>query len=134
MPRRVLCLVPLLLFAALTGCGDEKQPARGTVTWNGQPVASGIITFVSTEGTLIREGAVIQDGAFLVRVPPGKYKIELNAQRVVGKRKQKGMDGKDEEVPLTEELFPERYNTKSELTQEIQPGSPPIALDLKSGS
>jgi hypothetical protein len=51
---------------------------------------------------------------------------------VVGKRKQKGFDGKDEEVELTEELFPELYNTKSILIEEIQPGKFKLNLDLKS--
>lgn len=132
MRRIAACALSLFLVAALAGCGDDKGSVIGTVTFDGQPVANGAITFVKSEGGLVREGAVIKDGSFQARVPPGTYKIEVNAQKVVGKRKQRGFSGEVEEVELTEELFPERYNTKSELREEIRPGPNTIKLDLKS--
>jgi hypothetical protein len=64
-------------------------------------------------------------------LPTGKYKLELNGQKVVGKRKQKAFDGSDEEVDLTEELFPPRYNSQSELIEDIKAGANTIKLDLK---
>jgi hypothetical protein len=128
--------VRVLLVSALTtiwGCGDGKSSVSGTVTMDEEPVASGAITFTRTEGELVREGAVIQDGNFRASVPPGTYKLELSGQKVVSVRKQKGFDGKDEEVPITEELFPEQYNTKSILIEEIPAGTSKLNLDLKSG-
>jgi hypothetical protein len=126
-------LCAALSVVLVVGCGDGKSSVNGTVTMDGQPVASGAITFIKTEGEMAREGAIIQDGSFRANVPPGTYKLELQGQKVVGKRKQKGFDGKDEEVELTEELFPERYNTKSELREVIRPGQGTLKLDLKSG-
>src|SRR5262245_3297796 len=126
------CALSLFLFASLAGCGDGKGSVNGTVTLDGQPVATGTVTFVKSEGGLVREGAVIKGGSFQARVPPGRYKIEVNAQRVVGKRKQKGFSGEAEEVELTEELFPERYNTKTELSEEIKSGRNTVTLDLRS--
>ena len=114
------------------GCGDGKSVVNGTVAMDGEPVKSGAITFIRTEGELVREGAVIQDGNFRANLQPGTYKLELQGQKVVGKRKQKGFDGKDEEVELSEELFPERYNTKSELREVIKPGQSTLKLQLKS--
>jgi hypothetical protein len=127
----------LILFvvfqASLSGCGNGKALVTGTVTFDGQPVASGMVTFVNDEvGKLVREGAVINQGTFETHLPPGRYKLELNAQKVIGKRKQKGFDGKDEEVELTDELFPARYNAQTELSEEIKPGSNTIKLDIKS--
>jgi len=123
----------LIFLAALAGCGDGKSTVSGTVTLDGQPVPSGSIAFVKQEGgSLVREGAVISGGKFEAAVPPGTYKLELNGQKVVGKRKQKGMDGAEEEVELTDELFPPRYNTQTELTEEIKPGSNTLKLDLQS--
>ncbi|WP_020474322.1 peptidase associated/transthyretin-like domain-containing protein [Zavarzinella formosa] len=122
----------LLMFILLAGCGDDKGTVEGTVTFDDQPVKSGIITFVKSDGALAREGAVIKDGKFKANVPPGRYKVELSAQRVAGTKKQKGFDGKLEEIEITEELFPERFNTKSELSKEIKPGSNEFNLDLKS--
>ena len=89
-----------------------------------------MVTFVKAEGELVREGAVIQNGAFQAAVPPGKYKIELNAQKVIDKRKQKGFDGKEEEVEVTGELFPPQYNSETELIEEIKPGSNTLKFDL----
>ena len=124
--------IVLLLCAALPGCSDGKTPASGTVTFDGQPVANGSVTFIGTDAAAAREGAVIKDGKFTTNLPPGKYKLELNAQKVIGKRKQKGFSGEIEELEITEELFPERFNTKSDLYEEIKPGQTEIKLDLKS--
>jgi len=133
--KRLQTSVRLVGLVALTclllGCGERKSTVNGTLTFDGQPVQSGMITFVRSEGELVREGAVIQSGAFRVTLEPGEYKIELSAQKVVGKRKQKGFDGKDEEVELSEELFPERFNTKTTLMKKVGPGTNTMTLDIK---
>jgi hypothetical protein len=122
-----------LFLAALAGCGgDGKGSVEGTVTLDDKPVSNGTVTFVRTEGGLVREGAVIRDGSFKASMPPGKYRVEVNGQKVVGKRKQKGFNGAEEEVDLTEEMFPEQYNTRSELSEEIKAGPNTVKLALKS--
>jgi len=127
--QKLGCCLASALALALVGCGDRKSSVSGTVTFEGQPVKDGSVTFVKSEGEVVREGAVIRDGTFQASLPPGEYKIELNAQKVVSKRKQKGFDGKDEEVDITEELFPERYNTKTTLTKKINRGANTVKLD-----
>jgi hypothetical protein len=127
----ILAIGLATLFAS-AGCGDGNGKVNGTVTFDDQPVASGTITFVKQDGELAREGAVIQGGSFQAVVPPGKYKLELNAQKVKGTRTQKGFDGKDEEVEITEELFPARFNTQTELSREIKAGVNKVQLDLMS--
>src|SRR4051812_43709632 len=98
MQRPGVYAISLVLVAALAGCGDEMGTVHGTITFDGQPVADGAITFVKAEGDLVREGAVIKGGKFQARMAPGKYKVEVHGRKVVGKRTQKGFDGKDEEV------------------------------------
>ena len=66
---RAWLLLPLI--SGLVGCSEGKSMVTGTVTMDGEPVASGAITFTKTEGELVREGAVIQDGNFRASVPPG---------------------------------------------------------------
>jgi len=127
--QRALASVWLIGLSMLMGCGNEKSSVSGTVTFDGEPVKNGSITFVKPEGELVREGAVIRDGAFQASLPPGEYKIELAAQKVTGKRTQKGFDGKDEEVEETKELFPERYNTKTTLTRKINRGANTVNLN-----
>lgn len=127
---RILAIVSLL---GLLGCSDGKSTVSGTVTFDGQPVASGSITFVKNDGQLIREGAIINNGAFRATLPPGNYQVELSARKVVGKQKQKGFDGKDEEIELTQELFPARYNTSTTLSAKIDPGPNTLKLDIQGG-
>jgi hypothetical protein len=132
IPRLTLARLILLGSAPLLGCGSPTL-VKGTVTMDGQPVASGAVTFVKTDGELMRAGAVISNGSFQMPIIPGEYRVELNGQKVVGKRKQKGFDGKDEVVELTEELFPEQYNVKSVLKQQVKPGANTVMLEAKSG-
>jgi hypothetical protein len=132
MKRVTAWVLSVSLIAGVGGCGGGVGAVNGTVLVDGEPVANGAVTLVKTEGGMVREGAVIKGGVFQARVPPGKYKIEVTAQKVVGKRKQKGFDGKEEEVDLTEEMIPERYNARTELSEEIKPGSNSVKLDLKS--
>ena len=132
MFRIAVYTLGLFVCAVLTGCGDGKSNVTGTVTFDGQPVKSGSITFVKSEGGQVREGAVIKDGSFETSVPPGKYKIEITAQKVTSTRTQKGFDGKDEVIELTAEMIPEWYNKKTELTEEIKSGATTLKFDLKS--
>ena len=129
--QKLAYCIAAALSLALIGCGDSKSSVSGTVTFDGEPVKNGSITFVKSEGELLREGAVIRDGTFQASLPPGEYRVELNAQKVVSTRKQKGFDGKDEVVEVTEELFPERYNTKTTLTTKIDRGANTVKLDAK---
>jgi hypothetical protein len=124
----------LVLFALVlpAGCGGGMATVTGSVSLDGQPVKSGSIAFVRTEGEALREGGVIRDGTFEVSLPPGAYKIELNAPKVAGTRKQKGFDGKEEVLEITEELFPAKFNSATQLTETFKPGSNPLTLDLHS--
>ncbi|MCE9563297.1 MAG: carboxypeptidase-like regulatory domain-containing protein [Planctomycetes bacterium] len=117
--------------AIITGCGggDSEGDVSGTVTFDGQPIPRGSIVFVKTDGS-VRGGGVIKDGGFQTKLQPGTYKVEVSASKSAGKRTQKGFDGKDEVIELTEEMVPEWYNKKTELTEEIKPGRNTLKLDL----
>lgn len=121
----------LFVCSLVVGCGDSASNLTGTVTFDGTPIAKGSVVFVK-EGGAVREGGVIQDGTFQVKLPPGKYNVEVNATKVVGTRKQKGFDGKEEVIEMVEEMIPERYNAKTELVEEVKSGANTIKLELKS--
>ena len=106
----------------LTGCGDGQARVSGTVKFDGQPVSTG--ASCSSRGTAARaRAASSRTASSRRRLPPGRYKIEVRATKVTGKRTQKGFDGKDEEIELTDEMIPDRYNTKTELVEELKSGS-----------
>ncbi|MSU80373.1 MAG: hypothetical protein EXS16_20070 [Gemmataceae bacterium] len=124
----------LAIFLALTasvGCGDSKFEVAGEVTFDSQSVKDGSIVFIATDGEAKREGARFLDGTFTIRIAPGNYRLEVNAQVSSGTRKQIGFDGKEEVIHLTEELFPDYYNVNSTLTKQIEPGRNRLDLHLK---
>ena len=124
----------LLLLPLLVGCGGNVGIVSGTVTLDGQPVPSATLTFVKQdEANPTREGAVITDGRFQAKIPPGKYKLELTGQKVIGTRVQKDFDGKDEVLPQMGPMFPQKYNEQSTLIEDIKAGPHPIKLELSSG-
>lgn len=65
--RRRLLILPALISMAMGGCAAESGPERfevsGTVTVDGRPLASGIISMVP-EGDGPATGAEIADGRF----------------------------------------------------------------------
>jgi hypothetical protein len=91
----VLCSGCLALGTLLmVGCSGQKElskpqpyPARGKVTWKGEPVRFAIITFEPTgEGGAEASGRTDEDGAFVLNTMsndepdgavPGQYRVVL---------------------------------------------------------
>jgi hypothetical protein len=125
-----LWLVPVCA-AVLAGCSEQgdtlpRQTVSGTVTFEGKPLAKGVIQFYPEPPT--RPGGVaasgtIEGGKFTVAQSegptPGDYKVAIFASS--GERAQ------SDEAPgkggaLMKELIPPRYNQQSELTAEVKDG------------
>ncbi len=115
----------------LAGCGGEPSTAEvsGTVTFDGQPLAEGQISFVPVAGGGKGGGGAITGGSYRVKTQPGKNKVQITASKMMPLPPgEVGMDGAKEEV---RQYIPEKYNAKSELTAEVPP-SGPVNFDLKS--
>lgn len=128
----VFCALVLASLFALAGCSPPPQ-ISGTVTLDGQPLPEGYIAFVPdgtgphASGT--GSGANIVNGSYLLRAPQGKYLVEITASKLLPLPPgQKGMDGATEEV---RQYLPDRYNSKTELKQEIT-ATAKIDFELKS--
>jgi hypothetical protein len=69
----------LLVTALVSGCGGSGATVSGTVTFEGEPVNHGHISFMPTDGKGPAEGAPIRDGRYelAIRIPgPKMVKIE----------------------------------------------------------
>ena len=127
----------ILLFCAVlvAGCSapTDKGTVQGSVTLDGQPLATGLVRFVPKEGGTATADAPIAEGKFTAVVPMGEMRVEITAPKVTGKRKMYETPDSPT-VDIVGELLPARYNVRSELTLKVEPGSheaPPFELSSK---
>lgn len=132
------------LVAALLstiGCtGSPPGPPRGSVsgkvTFDDQPLSEGVITFIPTGDTKgAPTGTTITNGAYDIdteRGPSvGTHRVEIVANRKTGKTLP-AVPPATADINEVEQFLPTRYNTKSELTANIQSGSNSADFELKS--
>jgi hypothetical protein len=116
-PRGPVVAGLVLGLAALAGCGGEEKLYRvsGTVTYDGKPVAKGLI-FFDPDGTKGTTG-----GQGFANILNGKYDTANEGQGVRGGAyvvRVNGFDGKEaNEAPFGQPLFPE-YTGSKELPME----------------
>ena len=125
--------VLLVIGLACVGCG-EKDPlaakrgsVSGTVTFDGQPVEEGRITFtpVGTEGQLA--GAEIKDGKYTIPLKEGpvagQHKVSIVASRKTGEQREAPMPAPPgTKIEVKEEYIPLKYNRQTTLTADIKAG------------
>ena len=143
--RASLCCASFALLAAL-GCGGsadglDRRAVTGTVTLDGAPLPSGMISFDPADGSpgAVSAGAVITDGSYSIPADsgptPGKYKVSVRSSPSTPELAPDQAPG-DEPPPkkgADKDLIPEKYNAKSTLTAEIpESGSQPINFELDS--
>ena len=74
----------LLAMTALVGCSSKSgSTLEGAVTYNGEPVASGTISFMPSGGAGTPFGAKIVDGRYAAdKASAGKFKALVTGDRV----------------------------------------------------
>ncbi|MGL4514737.1 MAG: hypothetical protein ACRCT8_16740 [Lacipirellulaceae bacterium] len=106
-----------LVVATLCGCGpaNGKSAISGTVTFDGEPISTGFVTF-TPEGAGSPDAGPIHDGKFSLKAVPGKHRVKVEASRPMG-----------DIIPsmgtrLHEEYIPARYNSETTLSGEVKSG------------
>lgn len=118
---RLKRILLVLVLAFCLGCGGENfQPITGSVSFEGKPLAKGVITlYPKGEGTTV--GGEIVDGSFALArengPTPGKYRVEIIAFRPTGKS-EFDID-EQKQVDIEEQFLPPRYNRNSTLELEV---------------
>ena len=117
----------------LAGCdrGIERIPVAGTVTYKGEPVATGQVLFFPAEGTETpMSGALLIDGSYEANanggVPAGTHTVKIRGFRYHPKVVESGQtpDTVDMNDFLPKEQFiPEKYNKQTELRITLESGS-----------
>ena len=131
MKRELFPVVFVVCLVAWSGClqSDGKFEIKGTVTYDGQAVDDGMVTFMPFPGAPgTSESASIKDGGFSVRLPEGQRTVEVYGYRL-GPAVVMPTGGASQ--PSREQYIPEAYNAKSELTLTVVKGMAPVTYDLK---
>jgi hypothetical protein len=124
-PLKSFHLMGCLLIAATcfgaVGCGSGMARVEGKVTFDGEPVNRGMITFEPADGQGTSAGGNVENGQYSVEeVQPGPKLVRISAVKVVGMRREYEADPNSPTTEVTVDLLPERYNTKSELTLDVK--------------
>lgn len=137
MVRHLIGLLLLgIAVAGLAGCGNNSGPAlgqvTGTVTMDGQPLPSAMVSFYPDTGGRSAHGMTDDSGKFLLRytgmkdgalVDTHKVKIETGVQL-----SESETSTKPKKVPQ----LPKKYNQETELTAKVERGSNTFDFDLQS--
>ena len=113
--RTLLFLLTICaLTLTLSSCGKEKlYTVSGTVTYQGELIPDGSISFVPGNPKLSPQGATIRDGKYTAQVRKGTMTVKITGSRI--DPKQKMLDGS----PFWTDFVPEKYGSQSTLTVEI---------------
>lgn len=129
-PRRLRARWAFAALVALVGCGKEDGGAKvtGVVTYKGQPVTQGSISFIPS-GAASAWARIEPDGRYNLqsakrtdRIEPGTYAVVI----VAGARDLTG-DGPVEELPVPVSVT-SRGTTP--LSYEVKPGENTIDINL----
>jgi hypothetical protein len=125
-------LVLALFSVTFAGCGPEnkRRAVSGTVTFRGEALETGSISFLTAAGPA--GGALIRDGKFQLPaeqgLEPGKYKVTISSPKGEGERTPEQIAA-GASVPAKEQI-PAKYNRDTTLNLEVTPGGP-NEFDLK---
>jgi hypothetical protein len=141
--RKWIMAVSLGLAATLAfGCARHDGPERavvfGTVTYNGKPVADGMVYFIpQAASTLPKSGAAIADGKYRADgnggVPVGTHKVRIEAYRYASQSAAPGLPAppaKSKTGPR-QQYLPAKYNADTMLELTVEPGIRKIAKDFE---
>jgi hypothetical protein len=129
MARSLLLLAACL---AVLGCSkSNKATVYGTVTVDGEPAPVGFVSFFAVDGRAPTAGGPIRDGQYTAEVKPGVCKVQIRVPKEAGERKLYETPGSPTQKVWVESL-PAKYNEKTELQFDVQPGSNEKSFDLKT--
>lgn len=128
----------LAVAFSVVGCGGgttiERADVTGKVTFDGQPLETGSVTFLPTTiGKGVPVTAEIKAGAFSFTgdsgATVGPNRVEITSIKKTGKVS--NFDGIQTEETI--QFIPVRYNQESELTADVKPSGnqPEFALTSK---
>lgn len=132
--RHAILALLSALALSMCGCGPsdgiQKVIVQGTITFEGEPLASGQIMFYPIEET---QGpvsiALIEQGKYIAElkggVPVGTHRVKIEGFR----RPTAAPPGMNLEELGREQYLPPRYNSQSDMTTKLNADESPATRD-----
>jgi hypothetical protein len=123
----------LILALSAAGCSSgDRVGIEGRVTYEGEPLSQGSITFLPESDKGVKSGAPIVNGEYQVEQKfgpmPGPHRVEIHWAKGTG---QKFKNEFGELLEIRKEGLPDRYHTKSTLNAVLKRGDNVVDFDLK---
>jgi hypothetical protein len=104
----------LLTLACVAGCGgapDGMTQVSGAVTWNGQPLETGFVTFAAGRSKSPQAGK-IENGRYRFNAHVGQNVVRIHADK-------KGAFNEGMNQYVYHQFIPAKFNDQSELSAEV---------------
>lgn len=121
-----MSLAWLFVLLVASGCGgqdiQDRRAVHGTVNLDGEPLATGSITFFPDPPGPVATGGAIQAGEFAIAkdqgLPVGTYKVSITSTVSTAPP---GADANElmEHPPEVKSLVPRKYNSETTLKAEV---------------
>jgi hypothetical protein len=130
--------IVLLVLLAVLGCGENKNEGEvsGTVTYQGQPLPQGSVSFFDSSNKYLASSGIIK-GTYAttapLKVPIGPVKVTVTTpSRSSGSRSVKGVAKSKSGETITVISIPAKYGSadSSGLTYTVKPGANTYNIDL----
>ena len=130
-------LAAIVVAAICPGCSDGRYPVQGAVTFNGEPVDEGTISFEPVDGNGPTTGGSIVAGKYELlenaAAFPGKKTVRISAVRKTGRKVVNEFSASRAMIDEVQRYIPDIYNTNSTLSCEVTANGPnQIDFHLKS--
>ena len=112
---------PLLVaacWALCLGCGPTGPPlysVEGEVSFDGQPIPAGHISFIPEDSKGRTAATKIENGQYATEARAGEYKVKIQASREVGPM----IESMGERA--REHYIPSKYNLRTTLSKTVEP-------------
>lgn len=138
-------------LALCTGCGSKLGSVTGKVQLDGKPLSNAVVTFMPVGGGSSGSGTTDTEGNYKLNsvaadgLEPGKYKvaitsvqvaeavteeIDMNSPEYLAMASGVGMESAKSKAP--KEKIPARYNSATELEEDVPAGPVTLNFELKS--
>jgi hypothetical protein len=106
----ILLLCPLLFLSGCDSAPSGTTRVTGTITIDGKPVESGLITFTGADGGPL--AFPVKQGKYEAFLLPGEKEVTFMAREVIGEEPSNDYPGDTRMLPIYGSIVSEKYTKK----------------------